>query len=100
MKIWLGLLLVAALAAPAFAEDDPKPKVEVIARDANGKATRVKIGEFEYALCSKTVTDGCINPRDAGFDWGGVELDYWPGKPASQIEGKKPASKPDEAKSG
>jgi hypothetical protein len=44
----------------------------------------------EYPLCSATVTDSCINPREAGKNYGNVPLKYWPGKPASEIPGKKP----------
>lgn len=44
----------------------------------------------EYPVCSKTVTDGCINPREAGKNYGNRPLNYWPGKPASEMPGKKP----------
>lgn len=44
----------------------------------------------DYPLCSATVTDGCINPREAGKNYGNRPLNYWPGKPASEIPGKKP----------
>ena len=44
----------------------------------------------EYPLCSATVTDSCRNPREAGKNYGNVPLNYWPGKPASEIPGKKP----------
>ena len=30
------------------------------------------------------ITDGCINPREAGLKFGNRALDYWPGKPASE----------------
>lgn len=44
----------------------------------------------EYPVCSATVTDGCINPREAGKNYGNRPLNYWPGRPASEIPGKKP----------
>ncbi len=44
----------------------------------------------EYPLCSATVTDSCINPREAGKNYGNRPLKYWPGRPASEIPGKKP----------
>ena len=44
----------------------------------------------DYPLCSATVTDSCINPREAGKNYGNRPLNYWPGKPASEIPGKKP----------
>lgn len=48
----------------------------------------------QYPVCKGAVKDGCINPRAAGKDWGNVPLDYWPGKPASQIDHPLPAKKP------
>ena len=93
--------VASALVLIAASDDDQqsehKPKVTVVERDANGRATTISVDGQEYKLCSKTVTDSCINPRDAGFDWGGVEIDYWPGKPASEIEGKLPEHQPDKS---
>lgn len=43
-----------------------------------------------YPICSATVTDGCVNPREAGKNYGNRPLNYWPGRPASEIPGKKP----------
>lgn len=40
----------------------------------------------EYPLCSKTIQDSCINPREAGKNWGNRPLSYWPGKPASEMK--------------
>lgn len=51
----------------------------------------------EYPLCSAEVQDGCVNPRAAGKNYGNVPLDYWPGKPASEIDEPLPAKKPDGA---
>ena len=51
----------------------------------------------EYPVCSAKVQDGCINPREAGKNYGNVPLDYWPGKPASEIDEPLPAKKPDDA---
>lgn len=44
----------------------------------------------QYPLCSATVQDSCVNPREAGKNYGNRPLNYWPGKPASEIPGKKP----------
>ena len=44
----------------------------------------------DYPLCSRAVTDSCINPREAGKNYGNRPLNYWPGRPASEIPGKKP----------
>lgn len=48
------------------------------------------IAKGEYPLCSATVMDSCINPREAGKNYGNRPLGYWPGKPASEMPGKKP----------
>ena len=44
----------------------------------------------EYPPCKGDMQDHCINPREAGLKYGNVPLKYWPGKPASEIPGKKP----------
>lgn len=43
-----------------------------------------------YPPCKGDVQDHCVNPREAGLKYGNVPLKYWPGKPASEIPGKKP----------
>ncbi len=68
---------------------------EVLERDAEGRATKVRLEGQVYDVCTPGRTDGCINPRDAGLDEGNREIDYWPGKPASEIDGPLPVSKPD-----
>lgn len=40
----------------------------------------------EYPVCKGDLDDNCINPREAGKDWGNRPLNYWPGKPASEID--------------
>jgi hypothetical protein len=47
-------------------------------------------GMTEYPPCKGDVQDSCINPREAGLNYGNRPLNYWPGKPASEIPGKKP----------
>lgn len=103
MKRTIIAALAVAIAVPAAAQQNqqdqptPKPKAEIIAYDADGKPDRVRLDGYEYKLCKGGQTDSCINPQDAGFDWGGRELAYWPGRPASEIEGPLPERKPDEA---
>ena len=92
-----------ALAAPAFAANEkappePKPKVVVVSVGADGKPAVVRLDGYEMKVCKGDVKDGCINPQDAGFDWGGREINYWPGRPASEIHGKLPVDKPAEPK--
>ncbi len=43
----------------------------------------------EYPLCTDGRTDNCINPREAGKNYGNVPLDYWPGEPASQMSAQE-----------
>lgn len=78
-----GLTLFSA--APALAEhhEGEAPKAEVITRDDNGRATRISVEGIEVDVCSAEVTDSCINPREAGLDFGSDPLDSWPGHPAS-----------------
>ena len=77
--------LALAVAAPAIAQDEGQPKAEVVERDASGHATKVKVGEYTYPVCTPEMTDGCINPRAAGLDFGSQPLDHWPGAPASGL---------------
>lgn len=44
----------------------------------------------DYPICSKDQTDGCIQPRAAGKNYGNRPLDYWPGEPASSMKNKPP----------
>lgn len=46
-------------------------KVEIAERDAKGRVTKVKIGADVIPVCmNETMTDGCINPWEAGLKWG------------------------------
>ncbi|MBO6768956.1 MAG: hypothetical protein JJ901_11740 [Erythrobacter sp.] len=88
---------LALTAAPAFADDHGTKanSPEVVETNARGQATKVLIDGKVYDVCMKDDQDGCINPRAAGLKWGNRPLSYWPGKPASEIEGPLPAEKPD-----
>jgi len=57
----------------------------IVERNDKGKATKVRVNGKVYDVCMNDEHDGCINPRAAGLDWGNRPLDYWPGKPASQM---------------
>ena len=48
----------------------------------------------EYPPCKGDMQDSCINPREAGLNYGNRPLNYWPGRPASEIEGPLPAENP------
>lgn len=86
---------ICAVAAPALAAHHEE-KAEVVERDAKGKATKVKVGETVYPVCTPQVTDGCINPRAAGLNFGNVPLDHWPGAPASELTPAEKMNKPAE----
>ena len=99
MKFLTSVASVAAAIVLSGATDknsqaEPKPKVEVVSLGPDGKPDVVKVDGYVTKVCKGEVKDGCINPQDAGFDWGGKEIDYWPGKPASEIKGKLPEHQP------
>jgi hypothetical protein len=101
MRYVLTCAALAVVLSPPAAADEPKdekPKAEIIRYGPDGKPDMVRVDGYEYKLCKDGQTDSCINPQDAGFDWGGKEIDYWPGRPASEIEGPLPEHKPDDAK--
>jgi len=86
-----GLALIGATDNDgAASQGEHKPKVEVVSVGPDGKPDLIRIDGVETKVCKGDVKDGCIDPRDAGLDFGGKEIDYWPGKPASEIEGKLP----------
>ena len=78
----------------ALQSETATPKGEIVKRGPDGRAEVVRIDGQEYTVCTAQVQDSCINPRQAGLNWGNNELAYWPGKPASQIKGPLPANEP------
>ena len=83
-RIAIALFGLAAIAAAPPPPEPPKPKAEVIERNDKGQATKIRVDGQVYEVCLDGKTDGCINPRDAGLDFGSVPLDHWPGRPASE----------------
>ena len=84
--ILAALAVAGAIALPTAAvQAHAKPNVTILKRGLNGRATEVQIDGKDWAVCSKQVTDHCINPRAAGLAWGDRPLSYWPGKPASEM---------------
>ena len=81
----ISVLAMSGIILPATAIA-VEPEAKVVERDDRGKATKVKVGEEVYDVCSPAKPDGCINPRDVGIDEGRRAIDYWPGKPASKID--------------
>jgi len=78
----LALGAIATTAVPALAQT--RVNATVVERDANGRATKVSVDGKEYAVCTATVKDSCINPREAGLNFGNVPLDHWPGRTGTQ----------------
>ena len=60
-----------------------KAGVEVTERDAKGRPTKVRMDGQEVSVCTADKTDGCVNPREAGLNFGNNPIGDWPGKPAS-----------------
>lgn len=40
----------------------------------------------DYPICKGQEEDSCIQPRAAGKNYGNRPLDYWPGRPASEMD--------------
>ena len=75
--------LTLAFAAPVAADHHTGMKAEVVER-SGGKATKVSIGGKVYDVCTAKDQDGCINPREAGLNWGNRALNCWPGQAVSE----------------
>jgi hypothetical protein len=43
-----------------------------------------------YPVCSRTITDSCQNAGEGGAPGRSRALKYWPGRPASEMRGRKP----------
>lgn len=78
-----GALLVGATAVQA-AVPAAQQKALITARAPDGRATQVQINGKDYAVCSVSVQDNCINPRAAGLNFGNRALNYWPGHPSNK----------------
>lgn len=79
----IAIGLSAGLAAPAAAETT-SAGFEIVERNDRGQVTRVSKDGQTYAVCMNDQQDSCINPREAGLNWGNVPLAHWPGRPASE----------------
>lgn len=77
--------LALGLASTAVAGEYPEREgfeangVEVVERDAQGKATKVRVNGEIIDVCMSEEQDGCIQPRAAGLGWGDMPLSYYPG---------------------
>jgi len=75
--------LLACVATPVLAQNSGAARAEVVERNARGMATKVRVEGRVYDVCTTDRSDGCINPREAGLNFGNVPLNRWPGQPAS-----------------
>ncbi len=90
-KVLLCAVGALALLAPAVAQAQTnRATASVVERDSQGRATKVAADGRVYEVCRPGLTDACINPREAGLNFGNVPLDYWPGHPASEPIGHAP----------
>lgn len=71
-----------------------KPSVQIVSRGADGRPDVVSIDGQTYTVCKSETQDSCINPRSAGLNFGARDLQYWPGRPASEITTPLPATPP------
>lgn len=91
-----AMALAAAAAAPAHAQSANASATatvragtpEVVSRGPNGRPLTVRIDGTVYKVCMTQSEDGCIQPRAAGLNWGNHPLGHWPGRPASEMNGR------------
>ena len=67
-----------------MSNDNTPMQNDNMSRNSNDMSARAT-QPADYPLCTKEIKDRCINPYAAGKKWGNKPLDYWPGKPASQM---------------
>lgn len=61
----------------------PHHRAGASVRETRGYPSEVTVDGQSYKVCSKTVVDSCINPRQAGLHFGNRPMADWPGQPAS-----------------
>ena len=80
------VVATAAFALPVAAFAAVPASTQILAKNAHGRATEVRVGGQDYSVCHAEIQDECINPRAAGLKWGNRAIAYWPGKPASELK--------------
>lgn len=105
-----GAAAIALAATPAMAQNanaSATPHAATTAAHTSDRAPRFVAREVAQTtpagykaasgdnlpVCSPKQQDGCINSWEKNRT-GNRPLEYWPGKPASEIPGKVPAKKP------
>ncbi|NCP18793.1 MAG: hypothetical protein GW855_06505 [Erythrobacter sp.] len=86
--------LVAVVSVPAMAQTAPAPKIDYVSREM---AQQVPQGDApmtgDLPICKPDQQTNCINSWDVNRT-GNRPINYWPGRPASEIEGPLPVDKP------
>lgn len=81
--IWTAIAATGLMVGSAANANQPEDGAQATKPAAAKDGKTVMMDGKEIAICTKDVLDSCINPREAGLNWGNRALDYWPGKPAS-----------------
>ena len=58
----------------------------VVERDAHGRPSKVNHEGAVVDVCNEMKKDSCVNPREAGLNFGNNPVQNWPGKPASEMK--------------
>ena len=73
--------------ASANAATTPSRTGTMPAMSGNGMVQQIPAAhQGEYPPCRGDRQDNCINPREAGLNYGNRPLAYWPGRPASEMD--------------
>ena len=95
-KILLSGLAVAGVvfAIPAAAQTTPAPKIEYVSNEMVQQVPESEAPKTgDLPICKKDQQTNCINSWDVNKT-GNRPINYWPGRPASEIEGPLPLNKP------
>lgn len=65
---------------------DGQPQAVVSTTTGNLTPPPASAQNKEYPVCRGAVQDSCINPREAGLNYGNRPLKEWPGEPASEAK--------------
>jgi hypothetical protein len=65
---------------------DGQPQAVVTTSTGNLTPPPASAQNKEYPVCRGAVQDSCVNPREAGLNYGNRPLKEWPGEPASANE--------------
>ena len=92
---WTGIMNQVT----SMAEPEPAPAAtqeKVMRFVSNEKAQTAPAPKTDYPICEEGMTDGCINEYEARGT-GNRPINYWPGRPASEIDEPLPVDRPEPA---